>query len=58
VNIEDNYGCNVPGTALPHMTHGHPHDWRLWERKWYRDGGWQETWYCTKCRKIEERMGT
>lgn len=43
------------------------HDWRLWKRNpWYDSsaedayGNWplkahNETWYCTRCRKIEER---
>ena len=36
------------------------HDWRLLSREWvvlYGKSlkGWQETWYCTRCRKIEER---
>jgi hypothetical protein len=37
------------------------HNWRLWSREWHTTpisdeltGGWQSTWYCTKCRKIEE----
>jgi len=41
------------------------HDWRLWRRDpRYRDDGtsgwpqdgWAEQWYCTRCRKIEERI--
>jgi hypothetical protein len=41
------------------------HDWRLWKRdarytsvgnalSWPQSG-WHEVWYCTRCRKTEER---
>lgn len=43
------------------------HDWRLWKRepRYTPEGaafgawplvGHDETWYCTRCRKIEERV--
>jgi hypothetical protein len=41
------------------------HDWRLWQREakyeHTKEGytgfsGFQEVWYCTRCRKIEERL--
>lgn len=45
------------------------HDWRLWERKKLfhfgskpgdgkSDPFFTETWYCTRCRHIENRRGT
>lgn len=36
------------------VVHWDCHDWRLWERLWVPEHGWQTTWYCTRCRKIEE----
>lgn len=45
-----------------HCTHASPsegqyphHDWRLWSREWV-NGKWQETWYCTQCRLVDERF--
>lgn len=41
-----------------------PHDWRLWRREpkyehtkkgYTAFSGFGEVWYCTRCRKIEER---
>jgi hypothetical protein len=43
------------------------HDWRLVSREWHSvgfqsleppDGGWQETWYCTRCRIVDERIAS
>lgn len=46
-----------PGEAVYHGG-AQQHDWRLWER-WLSPGmpsvKCVETWYCTRCRKIEER---
>lgn len=33
------------------------HDWRLASREW-TGGGWQETWYCTRCRLVDERRAS
>jgi hypothetical protein len=42
------------------------HDWRLWKRapssrigedpKVAQEFGWRQTWYCTRCRKFEDRF--
>lgn len=43
------------------------HDWRLWKREprytptgaaygSWPQCGWTEQWYCTRCRKLEERI--
>lgn len=58
--------AECPGDGV-HAELRSSHDWRLWERKpWYDSGqasefgtwplgGHNETWYCTRCRRIEER---
>lgn len=42
------------------------HDWRLVSREWFDvtitepslPVGWQETWYCTRCRIVDERLAS
>jgi hypothetical protein len=64
--VAESYASICPAVAVS----GYPprgHDWRLWARQeTHRHIGpsaadfvveFWETWYCTRCRKIEERTG-
>jgi len=47
----------------PALTRRVMHDWRLLSREWVGGSsitpvamaGWQEVWYCTRCRLVDER---
>lgn len=54
--------AQCPGDGVHSELRDAVHDWRLWERKWVSfmtanlPACWEEVWYCTRCRKIEERF--
>jgi len=50
--------CPVPvfqSSGFRYATRYEEHDWRLFSREPHAAGGglFTETWYCTKCRRVE-----
>lgn len=65
-DMNEHGGCITVTDRRLHFDETVLHDWRLVSREWVpreslfdrsvKQSGWQETWYCTRCRKVDERL--